>query len=358
MSLDKRGSIRKVYRTINSGPSRNMFRIRTDTVVKPSPGMLFHSVSEKFLQLSTLLLLTVQNTALVLLTKFSYRTHTTPYVVSTVIVFSELSKLIVSSSFVVFLEGRVNLQRALKEIPTSALRLSVPSLLYVIQNNLLFEGVRLLSPVVYTVSSQSKIFTSALFSTILLKTRITRKQSLALFGLMIGMIFVQIGDEVIVKHADRESDAPLRGFFIVMAASLTSGFAGAYLEKMYKEVDVSGLTRSIWFRNTQLACFSMPIAVCMSIFQDGRRILSFGVFAGYNNVVVIIIALQAFGGLVVAAVMRYASNVLKCFAVSLSICVCTFATSYILDDGVVGLSAHQDLGIVLVIGATFAYASK
>ena len=147
---------------------------------------------ENALQLSTLLLLTIQNTALVLLTKFSYRKSATPYVVSTVIAFSECLKLVVSCSLVVVFDGLESLIAAFRDISTSWLRLSLPSVLYVLQNNLLFEGVRLLSPTVYMSCSQSKILTSALFGTILLKTHITRKQRVSICVLVVGMIMVQI----------------------------------------------------------------------------------------------------------------------------------------------------------------------
>ena len=49
--------------------------------------------------------------------------------------------------------------------------------------------------------------------------------------------------------------------------------------------------------------------------RDGERLrANEGVFQGYDGVVLLVIALQAIGGLVIAAVLRYAGNVLKCFA--------------------------------------------
>jgi len=314
--------------------------------------------SEKTLELSALVLLTLQNTALVLLTKFSYRESATSYVVSTVIFFSEFLKLVVSCSLVVVFDGLEILKAAFRDIPTGSLRLSLPSVLYVLQNNLLFEGIRLLSPTVYISCSQSKILTSALFGTIILKTRITRKQFVSLCMLVVGMIMVQIEHELIRGDIVTRSESPFKGVVLVFTASMTSGFAGAYLEKMYKEVAVDGQSHSIWYRNTQLACFSVPFAFFTSYWQDGARVISNGVLLGYDYVVVTIIVLQAVGGLVVAAVMRYASNVMKCFAVSLSICNCTVANAFLFGDGKLNMRVHQALGVALVIGATFAYAGK
>ena len=318
--------------------------------------MAIRKHSKRRCQLIALLLLTFQNTALVLLTKFSYRNDAAPYFVSTAISCSEIVKLLASCALVAKYDGHIALVDAFREIPTNSMRLALPSVLYVIQNNLLFDGVRLLSPLVYTACAQSKILTSAFFGVALLKSRVTRKQFVALCALVVGMVLVQSED----SSGDKEAGVSLRGLVVVFTASITSGFSGAYLEKMFKEAKETQATPpSIWFRNVQLACFSVPCAIFTACWRDGKNILLKGVFAGYDGVVVSIIALQAFGGLIVAAVMRYASNVLKCFAVSLSICNCTAATKYMSDsyENIIW-DVNQILGIVLVIGSTFAYASQ
>ena len=133
-------------------------------------------------------------------------------------------------------------------------------------------------------------------------------------------------------------------------------FHRAYLEKLYTQA--SGATkRSVWFRNAQLACFSLPVAMIGSAWRDGERLrASEGLFQGYDGVVLLVIALQAIGGLVVAAVLRYAGNVLKCFAVSISICTCAVVTTLFSEDAH-DLSASAFLGIALVIGSTFLYSN-
>eukprot|EP00223_Ostreococcus_mediterraneus_P006160 CAMPEP_0179696138 /NCGR_PEP_ID=MMETSP0936-20121108/6690_1 /TAXON_ID=548131 ORGANISM="Ostreococcus mediterraneus, Strain clade-D-RCC2573" /NCGR_SAMPLE_ID=MMETSP0936 /ASSEMBLY_ACC=CAM_ASM_000574 /LENGTH=172 /DNA_ID=CAMNT_0021569033 /DNA_START=1157 /DNA_END=1675 /DNA_ORIENTATION=- len=148
----------------------------------------------------------------------------------------------------------------------------------------------------------------------------------------------------------------LRGMVAVFTAAFTSGFAGVYLEKMYKEVGAQ--KRSVWFRNAQLACFSVPVAVIGSGWCDGERLrANEGIFQGYDSIVLLVIALQAAGGLVVASVLRYAGNILKCFAVSISICNCAVATTILSTNGEHGLSSSSTLGIALVIGSTFLYSN-
>ena len=311
------------------------------------------------LQLSALLLLTIQNTALVLVTKASYSSTTEPYVVSTVIACSECLKCFVSCVLVFVSQGGAAFRNTFREIPTNAARLSLPSFLYVIQNNLLFKGVRLLSPTVFTACSQSKIVTSAFFSKIMLGTRITSKQARALCILVLGMVLVQSERDELSDTGRSVGRTSYMGLISVFTASVTSGFAGTYMEKLYKEAGTSGKpSHSIWVRNMQLALFSVPMAIFTAYWQDGKVITTHGVFTGYDSVVIVVIALQAIGGLIISAVMRYASNILKCFAVSLSICSCAIATTYMFGDGKHSLCLQQTLGIALVIGATFSYAAK
>ena len=99
------------------------------------------------------------------------------------------------------------------------------------------------------VCSQSKILTSAFCSALLLGTRIRRKQYAALLVLVCGMIMVQ-SEEGRVQSAssDRVREGEnVRGMVAVLTAAFTSGCAGAYLEKMYREAGARN--RSVWFRN-------------------------------------------------------------------------------------------------------------
>ena len=47
------------------------------------------------------------------------------------------------------------------------------------------------------------------------------------------------------------------------------------------------------------------------ILNDLDSVVSGGFFQGYNSIVVVLVLLQAFGGLVVAIAVKYADNILK-----------------------------------------------
>lgn len=306
-----------------------------------------------------LVVLTLQNTALLLLTKFSFFRETSPYLPSTVIVCAELLKLVASFLLTVYSGSFGSLSRAIHDLCHSATRLALPSVLYYVQNSLLFEGVRLLSPMVYIVCSQTKILTSAAFSVLLLDVHLGWQQYASFVLLMCGMILVQQSEAALPDSERRTSDSSSQGLFITLTATVISGFTGAYIEKLYKGAG-NGRQHSIWLRNTQLACFSLPVAFLGAFWRDGDTIRELGFFQGYDDVVLMIICLQALGGLVVAAVMRYASNILKCFAVSVSICMCTIATFLVDIDGTRDVRKVGVLipGLILVIVSTFLYSSK
>lgn len=302
----------------------------------------------------------MQNTSLIIVTKFSYRDGAAGYLVSTVVLYAETLKLVLSCLLLVATDGTGALRGAMRDMRCNAVRLLVPSLMYVIQNNLLFHGVRLLSATLYMICSQSKILSSALWSALLLKTQISRKQYVSLVLLMVGMVLVQI-DESRNKSAPLEAGQTivkqnLQGTCAVFAAACTSGFAGAYLENMYKQTGEGH--RSVWFRNAQLAAFSCPTAMLLAYLQDATAIAERGFMYGYDGVVLTVILLHAVGGLVVASVLRYAGNVLKCFAVSISICSCIVLAKFLPQEGLQQeMSTRVLVGTVLVIWSTFLYSN-
>lgn len=65
---------------------------------------------------------------------------------------------------------------------------------------------------------------------------------------------------------------------------------------------------------------------------DGAAVSKYGFFQGYNSIIWIVVLLQAYGGLVIALVVKYADNILKGFAVSLSIILSSFISWWLLND--------------------------
>lgn len=106
---------------------------------------------------TSLLVLVIQNTALVLTLRYS-RTGSDGeplYVASTAVVLTELLKFFLSNFFLFYTNG-MNARKTIKLLKmevfdSETLKLSVPSVLYTIQNNLLFVALTNLDAATFQV---------------------------------------------------------------------------------------------------------------------------------------------------------------------------------------------------------------
>jgi UDP-sugar transporter A1/2/3 len=92
------------------------------------------------------------------------------------------------------------------------------------------------------------------------------------------------------------------------------------------------------------------------IFNDWDIVVADGFFRGYNSIVWTVVGLQAGGGLVVAIVVKYADNVLKGFATSISVVLSCVVASFIFH----GESQFNPLfmaGALIVCMSAFLFSS-
>lgn len=302
-----------------------------------------------------LISLVIQNTAVAILLKFSFRETAAAYAPTTVVLTTEMLKLLVCG-LVAVLQSFGHFLSAILTIGDQSI-LFVPSMLYVIQNNLLFFGAQKLSPVIYIVCTQMKILSTAVISRFLLGTKLSPKQHLALFFLVFGVILVQAPDRAVFgsSHKQDKPDESLIGVSAVLLASITSGAAGVILEKIFKDPDDRAVKveHTIWSRNVQLSLISLPFALVGVYYQASEQVRNHGLFHGYDAVVWSVVLLQAGGGIIIGYVMKFASTILKCFAVALSICLCAI---YSVANGDVIPSATLLLGLLIVNAAIASYS--
>jgi solute carrier family 35 (UDP-sugar transporter), member A1/2/3 len=86
--------------------------------------------------------------------------------------------------------------------------------------------------------------------------------------------------------------------------------------------------------------------------MDGPQIRSLGFFHKYNIWTIFAILCQALGGLIVAVVVKYADNILKGFATSLSIILSSVASVWLFDFRI---SLTFFVGSLVVLWATHLY---
>lgn len=182
---------------------------------------------------------------------------------------------------------------------------------------------------------------------IILRKRLLSTQWASLLFLIAGVAMVQLADQKVVKSADTPEQNRIIGFSAALGACVLSGFAGIYLEKMLKGADIS-----VWMRNVQMSLLSIPLGFATCFISDFNNVTTKGFFHGYDGYVIYLVVLQAGGGLLVAMVVKYADNILKGFATSLSIIISCVASIYLFEFR---LTIQFAFGALFVIGAIFLY---
>ena len=265
-------------------------------------------------------------------------------------------------------------------------KLAIPASLYVLQNSLQYIAISNLDSVTFQVTYQFKILPTAIFSVLILGRSLSARQWVSLAFLMVGVAVVQIpasNPAAIpsehtrsmfhlprslshLRHVGGAAAAPLYsrhkrsatyegiqedesianpqmnailGVAAALLGSTVSAGASVYFEKILKDSNVQA---SLWIRNVQLAFYSLFPALFIGVmFVDGEEISQHGFFVGYNWFVWITIGVQSLGGILVSLCVKYADNIAKSFAMSISILISLCASVWFFDFVVtanVGLS--------------------
>eukprot|EP00929_Paragymnodinium_shiwhaense_P014283 TRINITY_DN122180_c0_g1_i1.p1 TRINITY_DN122180_c0_g1~~TRINITY_DN122180_c0_g1_i1.p1 ORF type:complete len:364 (-),score=49.88 TRINITY_DN122180_c0_g1_i1:199-1290(-) len=298
----------------------------------------------------------LQNNFVVIMARIS-RTHQgdgPPYLSSTLVFFSECVKLLCSLLFLraeagSFASVRLSLKEHIFGNPSELLRVSVPGLLYCVNNNLLFIGISNLSAAIYQVTSQLKILSTTVLSVLILGRQLEPTKWGALFVLTCGVVLIQLPQQSAKPTGDSDAQGnAFVGLTAVLSACVTSGLAGVLLEKMLKQSDAS-----IWVRNVQLAIVGAAIGLVSCFVVDGQKIGERGFMQGYNITVIAVILGHAVGGLLVAAVLKYADNILKCIGNALSMTISSALSALVLQEFVP--EVYFMVGTGCVIASSMVY---
>lgn len=163
---------------------------------------------------TSLVLLTLQNAGVALATRYARSRPGPLFASSTAVVLAEVIKAIVAlgllwsqQNFRVRAFGRLLMQQLVLD-PIDNLKILVPALVYVLQNNLIYFSVSHLNAATFQVSYQLKILTTAVLSVLMLPNRrYSRSQWFALLLLFIGIALVQWEAQVAhVAHAAHKAE--------------------------------------------------------------------------------------------------------------------------------------------------------
>ncbi|XP_059156140.1 UDP-N-acetylglucosamine transporter-like [Physella acuta] len=295
-----------------------------------------------YLKYISLVLLTVQNALLILVMRYVRTREGDMFLSTSAVIMAEVFKF--TTSLVVILIETGGIQAWLKLLyediilePIDCLKVSIPSIIFVLQNNLVYVAISNLDAATFQVSYQLKILTTAIFSVLMLKKVLSKLQWASLVILFVGVAIVQMQPENSKKTATATEQSQIKGLIAVVVSSFMSGFASVYFEKILK-----GSRQSVWIRNVQLGVLGSIMGVITMFVNDGEKLLQNGFFHGYDSVVWFVICLNSLGGLLIAVVVKYADNILKGFATSGAIICSCVASIYFF---------HFQLSIEFTFGA-------
>ncbi|XP_077972001.1 UDP-galactose translocator-like isoform X1 [Styela clava] len=273
----------------------------------------------------SLVFLVVQNATVILCMRYARTRDKEQFFAASAVVMSEIIKFLVCCGIVLvqvsgnFRAFLAYLNENIIQQPMDTLKLAVPSLVYTIQNNLLYVALSNLPAATYQVSYQLKILTTAMFMVAMLGKSLSRLQWLSMVMLFAGVAIVQVQTQTGKAPAESDSEQnPFIGLVAVIISCLSSGFAGVYFEKILKRSK-----GTIWLRNIQMSIFGVIAGFTGLYVSKWSEVIEKGVFYGFDALVWFIILIFALGGLLVAVVIKYADNILKGFATSISIVLST-----------------------------------
>ena len=313
----------------------------------------------------SLIVLVLQNTCLVLLMRLSRTRAGEMYLASVAVASDEFLKLLtcVLVLFYSFLTSNSSkgvsgfwhfFVSEVVSSPLDFLKMSVPAICYTVQKNFLYLAISNLDAAVFQVAYQGKILTTAGFAFILLRKEISRRQLYALFVLVAGVSLVQLS--TLDKSSSTtavDGNSTFTGLLAVGLACCTSGFAAVYFEYVLKSGSASS-PNALWIRNFQLATFALIAAVIGVWAKDGEAVKAKGIFQGFDWLIWAVVGLEAFGGLVVALVIKYADTILKNFATAISILSSTIVSWWFLNFKI---GSGFSIGAALVVSAVWLYNS-
>ncbi len=204
----------------------------------------------------SLVVFTFQNAAFVLLMRGS-KLANTHYNSTMAVTVTEVLKLPFTIALLCYEKGGVGaacsqMHKDIVQQPMDTLKISIPALLYTVQNNALFVAVENLEAAVFQCTYQLKTLTTAILVVVFLGRSVKPHQWFALLLLMGGTIMVQeppgapkVQDDAdVIGAADDKASKLYLGIGATVVACLCSSFASVYLEKILTESKPS-----IWVRN-------------------------------------------------------------------------------------------------------------
>eukprot|EP01036_Dinobryon_divergens_P032545 gene32545-42158_t len=225
---------------------------------------------------------------------------------------------------------------------------AIPATLYAIQNLAVQYGYVLLDSMTFNLLNQTKTLSAAFWLWIILNQPQSPPQLFALFLLLGAALVLTSGGSSTSSLSLSGNDYQL-GLLVVAAASLLSGISAALTQK-----------NLVGFRKRHPFFFSAELAIYGIVFLLANLLVRSDVapggnlFSNWNLLTLIPVITNAFGGLVVGLVTKYAGSVVKGFSLIAGILI-TGLAQYLIDGKPLGIK--DGVGVMLVSVSIYLHSS-
>jgi len=317
-------------------------------------------------KLLLLVMMVLQNSSTVLVGRYTRAgvPESQLYDVNHLVLVIELAKFLLSAALEFYATGGKLVQSLNTHIfqhPMDALKILVPAVLYLVQNTLLYVALSNLTAPIFQVTYQAKLVTTAIVSVFMLQRKYSVQQWICLFVLSMGVAIVVLGEKKGSGGGRRLQEAAAAqnlslGLIAVTIACFSSALAGVYFEKVLKKPNTDATKQvpaSLWMRNIQLSFFSIVIAAVQGFLKENKHPEN-SYLHGFSFWAWVLVLLQAGGGLLVAAVIKYADNVLKGLATGVSV---VFATTLSILFFGTQLTGQFTIGATMILASVYFFSN-
>lgn len=284
------------------------------------------------------------------------------FIMISVTLTSEFLKLLISTLFYFTLSNSERSHGVIRN--KDVFEFAVPAMVYFVNNNLVFYILaRITSTQFQILSCLKTVFTAMLFR-LFLKKRLSTTKWMAIITLACGAAVSQIhykiqeiesgsgssGSGSGENSAFNGSEIPI-GVIATVISCMLSSFAGVYNEVLLKRdaqvhsIHLQNIFLYLW--GVSFNCLGMGI-----MFHD--KLLSMSYFQGYTITAWVLVFNNAFSGLAISAVLKFANNIVRIFAHAGAMTLTSVFGSAIFGHQV---TPELVISMVIVSASTISYSA-
>lgn len=235
---------------------------------------------------------------------------------SSIVFCTELEKIVIAVVSISMSPLEVK-EKILNEfsVSSSFLLVALPAALYTIQNVMIQYSYTFIDSMTFNILNQTKTIWAAFWLFMIMKQRQSYIQMLALILLLLSAIILNTNFES--KSTLTQSENYHLGVLLVLGASAISGLSGTLTQRALK-------SRESVFCSAELAIYSLCLLLVADAY-NGKGLSAESMFSGWDLQTLVPVTTNAFGGIVIGFVTKYAGGVRKGFALIAGILVTAFA---------------------------------